>query len=180
MQRLLVTSLIVCGTAGCAGPADVREAEIVNAFSRADELLLRTRPTLVAGKYQRMASLPFEFYRGNLPLFRFDWELGRTSRSGFAANTQAVLGLADPHPENFGILVAGDSTAALEPNDFDSAGAFVFWRGRARLPGDAGLLGPVRDVVGEAAIHRPRLRPQVWQVPVERPLRTARRRCAFP
>lgn len=131
---------------GCAPSAiDPREAEIANTLERADELLLRSRPSLVAGKYHRMASDAFSFYRGNLALFRYDWELGRTSRSGFAANVQPVQGIADPHPENFGILVASDGTAGLEPNDFDSADRVPYLFDLRRLVGGLALGARLRS-----------------------------------
>jgi uncharacterized protein (DUF2252 family) len=98
-----------------------REAEVASVIARADEVLTRSRPVLMSGRYTRMASNAFAYYRGSLALFRHDWELGRTSRSGFIGTEPPVWGLVDPHPENFGVLIASDGTAALEPNDFDSA-----------------------------------------------------------
>jgi len=125
---------------GCSAPAlDARTGELVTALVRADELVIRARPELAAGKFQRMASAPFDFYRGTLPVFRLDWELGRTSRSGFATNTLPVLGLADPQPENFGILVASDRTAGFEPNDFDSADRVPYLFDLRRLLGGLAL-----------------------------------------
>ncbi|MBL8933552.1 MAG: DUF2252 family protein [Archangium sp.] len=119
MLRLVLIATLV---SACGGPPiDSREAELATVIARADEVLLRSRPSLVAGRYQRMAATPFDFYRGNLAVFRHDWELGRTSRSGFLGAVPPVWGLADPHPENFGVLIASDGTAAIEPNDFDSA-----------------------------------------------------------
>ncbi len=94
---------------------------MVQAIARADEVLIRARPTLAAGKYQRMAGDPYSFFRGSLALFRADWEAGRASRSGFLSQTQPVLGLGDPHPENVGLLVDRQQQLALEFNDFDSA-----------------------------------------------------------
>ena len=118
MTRALLATLLL---AACAPASDAREATVVQALVRADEVTLRTRPALVAGKFARMASAPYDFFRGAVPLFRVDWEAGRVSQSGFTANTQPVLGLGDPHPENFGLLEAADGTLALEPNDFDAA-----------------------------------------------------------
>lgn len=108
-------ALLLCA---CASEPS-REGELRSVLTRADDLLLRTRPQLVAGKYARMATAPFEYYRGNLAVFRHDWERG--AHTGFPVTLTPVHGLGDPHPENFGILVAPDGTAALEPNDFDTA-----------------------------------------------------------
>ncbi len=108
--------------AACAPPEDERQALVVQALVRADEVLLRTRPELMEGKFRRMAETPTTFFRGSLPLFVADWEAGRASSSGFLRDTLPVLGLGDPHPENFGLLAGRDGTFTFEPNDFDSVG----------------------------------------------------------
>ncbi len=124
MRRALFTMLCL---GACAPPAvDGREARVVQSLVKADEVLLRTRPELMAGKYARMAGTPFDFFRGALPLAVADWEAGRTSQSGFGLDTLPVLGLGDPHPENFGLLTDRDGVQALEPNDFDSASRLPF------------------------------------------------------
>jgi uncharacterized protein (DUF2252 family) len=105
----------------CLKAVPPREAEVAQVLTEADAFLLRMRPELMRGKYERMAGNPFDFYRGTLPLFRRDWELGRASRSHFAAGARPVWGLGDPHPENFGVLVGADLQASLEANDFDGA-----------------------------------------------------------
>lgn len=105
----------------CAPPKDEREARVANVLSRADEVLIRTRPELMAGKYRRMATNAFDFYRGALPLAVADWEAGRISPSGFTNATLPVNGLGDPHPENFGLLLGRDGVFNFEPNDFDAA-----------------------------------------------------------
>lgn len=110
--------------AACAAPAGAREDEIASVFADADLPLIRERPLLVAGKYARMASAPFEFYRGELPLFLHDWVEGANglAASRFTAELDPEpLSLGDPHPENFGLLEGPDGSFALEPNDFDSA-----------------------------------------------------------
>lgn len=119
MRFVVVLSLWLSACA--AAPADPREAIVVQALVDADEVLLRTRPELMAGKYQRMAGSTFDFFRGNLPVAVADWEAGRTSRSGFGGTSFPVAGLGDPHPENFGLLLGRDGTFTFEPNDFDSA-----------------------------------------------------------
>lgn len=105
----------------CAAPPDAREAEVVDTLTQADQVLLQSRPVLTAGKYAQMATAPYEFYRGNLALFRHDWEAGTTSRTSFFTDVAPVWGIADPHPENFGVLLAEDGTLGFEPNDLDSA-----------------------------------------------------------
>jgi hypothetical protein len=49
---------------GCAEPAaDDRSGTIASVLARADEPLIRARPALAAGRYARMASSPYDFYR---------------------------------------------------------------------------------------------------------------------
>lgn len=146
--------------AGCVGSGnDLRSAQLRSLIGRQDEVLNRTRPALVAGKYRRMAQSPFDFYRGNVGIFRDDWEHGELSATDWPFALEPVWGLGDAHPENFGILVAGDGTAALEPNDFDSAdrvpALFDLRRlcvGLALFAEHAGLaLNDIRAVAGAAA-----------------------------
>jgi uncharacterized protein (DUF2252 family) len=118
---LAIVGLLV----GCSdGPGDPRSGEIASVLAHADEALIRARPALVAGKYARMASDPYAFYRGNVPIYRHDWDAGAF---GLATGSVAfdgapeLLAIGDPHPENFGVLRARDGSFALEPNDFDSA-----------------------------------------------------------
>jgi len=113
------------GIVGCGSPSadEARQTEIANTITTADEPLLRTRPNLVAGKYARMAASPYDFFRGTVPL---SWHDYQNNRFGFGASDFALDGplapaLGDPHPENFGTLLAADDTLALEPNDFDGS-----------------------------------------------------------
>jgi uncharacterized protein (DUF2252 family) len=138
LRPWLLVLLVVVGLPACGPASSARTAELVQALERADDVLLRTRPELVAGKYARMATGAFEFYRGNLPVFRHDWEAGRTSRTGFG-EALPVPGLGDPHPENFGLLVGGDGVFALEPNDFDSADRVPYLFDLRRLLAGLGL-----------------------------------------
>ena len=76
--------LLALALFGCSERADdARKAELASVFSRADQPLIRARPALVAGKYARMASSPFDFFRGSLPLYVHDTRRGG-SFAGFA------------------------------------------------------------------------------------------------
>ncbi|MCB9581888.1 MAG: DUF2252 family protein [Polyangiaceae bacterium] len=131
MWRALVAALVMralpvllaLALFGCSERADdARKAELASVFSRADQPLIRARPALVAGKYARMAASTYSYQRGNLPMFLHDWQTGsELSGSRFSLVSPLVLGTGDPHPENYGVLIAGDGTLAVEPNDFDSA-----------------------------------------------------------
>ena len=115
--------------AACAPGAETREARVVEALTRADEPMLRTRPLLVAGKYNRMSEDAVGFMRGSLAIAVRDWgdarPIARPSR--FAIASPRVPSLGDAHPENFGVLWSAsaglvlDHSASFEPNDFDAA-----------------------------------------------------------
>lgn len=123
-MRLPLLIAFALSFAGCSESADdARTAELVSVLSRADQSLIRTRPALAAGKYGTMAASLHSYHRGSLAIFEHDFR-GNTeglSDSRFALDGPLVLGVGDPHFENFGVLVAGDGTLAIEPNDFDSA-----------------------------------------------------------
>lgn len=115
--------------AGCGGGIDdARTAEIASVMARADMPLLRTRPAHVAGKYALMASDPYSFFRGTVPLYLHDFRNDRDEigTSAFAADTPVVLSLGDAHIENFGVLIAAGGSLGLEPNDFDGADRTVY------------------------------------------------------
>jgi uncharacterized protein (DUF2252 family) len=131
LRFLLALSLSIA--AGCGGGVDdPRAAEIADAMTRADLAVIRARPALAAGKYAKMASDPYSYYRGSVPVYKHDWQLGRygVSTSAFALESprgDALPGallpfvVGDAHPENIGILRARDGSFGLEPNDFDGA-----------------------------------------------------------
>lgn len=126
MSRIAPLNLLVAlGVVACGAPNldDARKAEIASVMSTADEALIRTRPSLVAGKYKRMAATPYDFFRGTVPLSWHDYRSNHfgLAASDFALDGPLVPGLGDPHPENFGTLLGPDGTLAFEPNDFDGA-----------------------------------------------------------
>ncbi|MCA9611478.1 MAG: DUF2252 family protein [Sandaracinus sp.] len=126
----LVRSLVVVSvlSVACAEPDASRAAFVRGVMARADLPLLRTRPAHVAGKYARMSRGLYDFYRGTVPVFRADFANGElpASRTAFAVDDLLVLSTGDAHPENFGLLLAGDGTLAIEPNDFDSADRYPY------------------------------------------------------
>jgi len=133
--------MMVLGFA-CAAPLDARQAAIVGAMARADGPLIRSRPALCAGKYARMARLDvvggegsFDYYRGATPVFRADITDARLpiAHTDFPASGPLPFSMGDAHPENFGILVASDGTAALEPNDLDAADRIPYYWDLRRL-----------------------------------------------
>jgi hypothetical protein len=86
------------------------------AFLEHDEAMLVRDPTLVAGKYARMAKSPFAFFRGTAWLRPREPSAFETD----AASHVAVMG--DPHPENVATYPGTDGRLLLQFNDFDLAG----------------------------------------------------------
>ena len=146
--------------ASCAQP-DPREAAIVDAMVRADGPLIRSRPALVAGKYARMARRDdvggeglFDYYRGSVPVFRGDLTDGRLpiAHTDFPADGPLPVSMGDAHPENFGVLVAADGTAAFEPNDLDAGDRLPYYWDLRRLT--VGLLLATRQSNADDAAAR--------------------------
>ena len=113
----------MCVAAACAAPDVGREAVLREALIAADLPLLQNRAALIDGKYRRMASSPYGYFRGSVPVYMRDWRAGELARDSARIATELPLvpGLGDAHPENFGLLLASDGSLALEPNDFDAA-----------------------------------------------------------
>ncbi len=149
--------MLLLGAAACDdGPEDAREAQVVAVLASADEPYIRTRPALAAGKYVRMASDPFAFYRGGVPVFRNDMRNGSTTIavSRFALDLPLVPSVGDPHPENFGALRAADGSLALEPNDFDSADQAPYLWDVGRLASGMVLAATLANVEDRRTIAR--------------------------
>jgi uncharacterized protein (DUF2252 family) len=132
---LLVTALLSCGEQGADA---AREGVVVAAIVRADEVQLRARPKLFAGKYARMGGSLYDFYRGAFAVFLRDAADGAmpVSRSAFFLDAPMPYAIGDPHVENFGTLRAADGTFAIEPNDYDVADRWPYlWDVRRLLVG---------------------------------------------
>lgn len=123
VRRALPLVVLACLFASSCGVGDDRAATVTNTLVRADEVGLRHRGSLYAGKYARMAATLFDFYRGSMPLFLRDASDPSTvvGRSAFSLAQPMPLSIGDAHYENFGVLRAADGTFRVEPNDFDAA-----------------------------------------------------------
>lgn len=113
---------------GCTEEVPGREAVVVDALVTADLPLIRARPQLTEGKYRRMASSLYAFYRGSFFLYLRDAADTRTGLSVTSFDVPGALPLTmgDAHPENYGTLLASDGTFAVEPNDFDGADRYPY------------------------------------------------------
>lgn len=149
-HRMWLTLAMVV-IAGCDA-APPREAALVAAFVDAEELSIRARPELVAGKYARMARSLYDFYRGSVPLYRADFRdpsigIGSTN---FPASV-LPFSTGDQHPENFGLLEAQDGSLSLEPNDLDSADRYPYHWDLRRLNVGLVLLCRLANAADEEA-----------------------------
>jgi uncharacterized protein (DUF2252 family) len=139
MRRFVVALLLACDA------SSDRTAEIAGIQAAADMSLARTRPDLVAGKYQVMSTTLIDYYRGSTPVYAHDarTQADPIGGSRFAVTQPLVLGIADPHPENFGALRAPDATYGIEPDDFDAADLIPYLYDLRRLL--AGLVVATHD-----------------------------------
>lgn len=130
--RLLAVTVLTLAAFTLAACAEVesndRRAVVVNALVDGDLALGKGRMAHVAGRNAQMARSLFDFYRGSLALFARDWRAGDlpVTRSAFGVDSSLVLTIGDAHPENFGLLLSGDGSLGLEPNDFDSADRYPY------------------------------------------------------
>lgn len=135
LVRALAGALLSANVSCAERVDDARTATIVSTLTDADQALIASRPALVAGKYARMGRDFYGFYRGSLALFAHDLRApgAPIATSRFALDQPLVPSIGDPHPENFGVMWAGDGTPALEPNDFDAADRAPYLRDLRRL-----------------------------------------------
>lgn len=108
-------------------PASACEVEqtradyVVSVLVTADDVALRTRPSLVAGKFARMAHEPFGYFRGSLSVYAADTKTSVYAPRDFALDAPLVPSLGDAHPENFGVLLDQEDQLFFGPNDFDAS-----------------------------------------------------------
>ncbi len=114
--------------AACAGPADPREAWLVDALVDDNRIWLTRDRTLLAQKYAAMAADPYDFFRATAGVWLRDQARAGTERptTRFLRTPGAleILLAGDPHPENFGAFLPGlnaDNAVALDLNDLDGA-----------------------------------------------------------
>ncbi|MEZ4403379.1 MAG: DUF2252 family protein [Kofleriaceae bacterium] len=135
---VVVAALVAAAAAaGCSLPAaDARTAFVISALTADNQRWLDRDPAAVAGKYQRMASRRYDFFRGTAGLF---W---RDVTDGGAAATSAsvadgpgawVWTMGDAHLENLGSFRAADGALVLDYNDFDGATRGPWWLDLRRL-----------------------------------------------
>ncbi|QNN52840.1 DUF2252 domain-containing protein [Nocardioides mesophilus] len=133
---------------------DSRQKLIVETLEEAFADLMTANPRAFRGKFRKMASDPFAFYRGSACLFYADvtstedqWADDRTSR---------VWIHGDLHAENFGTYMNSDGRLVFDVNDFDEAYVGHFSWDLRRFVASLALIGwqkalpedTVRSLVG--------------------------------
>ncbi|MBA2464267.1 MAG: DUF2252 domain-containing protein [Nocardioidaceae bacterium] len=116
-----------------------RQQLIVDTLEEAFADLMTADPRAFRGKFRKMASDPFAFYRGSARLFYADvtkvkdaWADDRTSR---------VWIHGDLHVENFGSYMNSDGRLVFDVNDFDEAYVGHFSWDLRRFVGSLALMG---------------------------------------
>ncbi|QDG52344.1 DUF2252 domain-containing protein [Persicimonas caeni] len=126
---LLIAAL--CGA--CSGETrhSERAAWLQTTLVEDNLLVIEREPELSAGKFAKMASLPYYYFRGtNAQFYRdltdADAPFSQTAFGSSAAS--GVLLMGDPHPENIGTYRSAKGEMNVEFNDFDGArfGPFHF------------------------------------------------------
>ncbi len=127
---------------------DSRQQVIVDTLEEAFADLMAADPRAFRGKFRKMASDPFAFYRGSACLFYADvtsdaddWADDRTGR---------VWIHGDLHAENFGTYMNSDGRLVFDVNDFDEAYVGHFSWDLRRFVASLALLGWQKALPEEA------------------------------
>ncbi|CAF0985989.1 unnamed protein product [Adineta ricciae] len=92
---------------------------IVDVFSKFFEKEISTNPTAFAGRFRKMSSTAFNFYRGSALLFYQDLKVDHDQwiQTNKAAGNIFIHG--DLHAENFGTYLDNHGVLNFDVNDFD-------------------------------------------------------------
>lgn len=134
-QRLPILMAVLClagfTLTGCAQASDdTRAAWLQNTLLADNQRLMEREPELSAGKFKKMASTPYNYFRGTLGQFLRDGAqpgsgAGPVTTFGDAASSRVRL-IGDPHMENIGTFISADGEQVLDFNDFD-ASTYGLW-----------------------------------------------------
>ncbi len=131
--RIVALGLVVALLGACSGegaPSD-RAGWLQTTLVEDNQAIIARDPALMRGKFAKMASSPYYFFRGTSAQFYRDLTDAGVpyARTAFAsAPASAVLLVGDPHPENIGTFLGADGRMDVEFNDFEGAryGPFHF------------------------------------------------------
>jgi uncharacterized protein (DUF2252 family) len=130
----VATALAACSAAEAVD--DARTGFLITCLTDDDQRWLEREPAALAGKYRKMATRGFDFFRGTAGLYWRDVSAGGpvASASGFGDAASAWLWLVgDPHLENLGTFRGPDGVVAVDWNDFDAATVGPWWLDLRRL-----------------------------------------------
>jgi len=121
------------------GSPEERQQFIVEVFVSAFRDLMQADPDAWRGKFRKMASTPFAFYRGSAALFYADMA---GEEDPFANDqTGSVWIQGDLHAANFGTYMNSAGVLVFDVNDFDEAYVGPFTWDIKRLVASLALLG---------------------------------------
>lgn len=116
-----------------------RSQRIVQAFIDAFEDMMRNDPDAWRGKFRKMSSTPFAFYRGSAVLFFSD--MATLNDTTFLNDqTSRVWIHGDLHAENFGTYMNDKGVLVFDVNDFDEAWVAPFTWDLKRLAASLALI----------------------------------------
>lgn len=118
-------------TAACSDSQSERSSYVRNTLVEDNRMFLEREPELTAGKFRKMQSTLYNYFRGTAPQYLRDQTLALVPgvETSFGTHeTSTILIVGDPHPENLGSFLGPDDRLRLEYNDFDGArfGPFHF------------------------------------------------------
>ncbi|MFN0215833.1 MAG: DUF2252 domain-containing protein [Saprospiraceae bacterium] len=136
---------------------ETRQAFIIKSFMDNYSDLINGAPSAWRGKFRKMASSPFAFYRGSAALFYAD--ISQEDDPFLNEKTSRVWIQGDLHAENFGTYMNGLGKLVFDVNDFDEATLAPFTWDVKRFCTSLALIGyqkalsdiEIRDVVRVAA-----------------------------
>ncbi len=129
MNRRQLVTLVPLITLSCdaLAPPDAefaRRSWLRDALIQDNRDLLERTPDATAAKLRKMASTPYNYFRGTAAIYWRDQLEPRASRAPTNHSTGAsnlTLLVGDPHPENIGSFLGGDGRMHIEFNDFDAS-----------------------------------------------------------
>lgn len=136
---------------------ETRQAFIIKSFTDNYSDLIKGDPSAWRGKFRKMASSPFAFYRGSAALFYAD--ISQDNDPFLNEKTSRVWIQGDLHAENFGTYMNGAGKLVFDVNDFDEATLAPFTWDVKRFCTSLALIGyqkalsdiEIRDVIRIAA-----------------------------
>ncbi len=119
-----------------AADGDPRTGFLIATLTDDNQVWLARDPAALAGKYRKMATRGFDFFRGTAGQYWRDvTEAGPATTAttvGDAASAWLWI-VGDPHLENLGTFRGADGVLAVDWNDYDAATVGPWWLDLRRL-----------------------------------------------